>query len=423
MRSKLGSDFLRLWVGQGVSQFGSQVSVLAIPTLAILVYNATPLQASLIGAAQVAPFALFALPAGTLVDRWPRRRTLIVCDVGRALAAGALVLAYLTGYREMWVIYLVAAVMGIFTVVFDIAYLSLVPDVVGSKDLLGANARLNATDSVAGTAGPAIGGALIAAIGPARTVLVDALSYVVSVVALLSMKTREEPKNKPKLDARTMVAEIREGLQFVFKHPVLARLAVANATFDFGIAIFQSVYLIFLYKTLHLSPFEVGLLAAITGVANVLGAMTISWVVARFGLGPTLVYSLLAGGVAYLFVVASDFGAAVLVLIVINVIAGFTNAWYDVNQYTLRQTVTPGHLLGRVNATMRMTFSGPRPLGYLLGGGLAMWTSVPVTVFLGALVSAVSALFVFFGPIRKIRSSGEEEEGVEVAKTSPSSGA
>ncbi|MET9658019.1 MFS transporter [Streptomyces sp. NPDC006510] len=410
MKSTLGREFLKLWVGQGVSQFGTQVSMLAIPTLAILVYHATPFEVSVIGAAQVVPFAVFALPAGTLVDRWPRRKTLIVCDFGRALAAGGLVLAYLAGYQEMWVIYVVAAVMGTFTVVFDIAYLSLVPQVVGEKGLLGANARLSGTDSVAETAGPAIGGALVAAIGPARAVFVDALSYVVSVVALLFMKTDEEVRNKPKLNARTMLAEIREGLQFVVKHPVLARLAVANSTFDFGVAIFQSVYLIFLYKTLDFSPWQVGLLAAVTGVSNVLGAMTISRVVARFGLGPTLVYSILAGGVAYLFLPLSQMGAAVAVIVVINVIAGFTNAWYDINQYTLRQTVTPDHLLGRVNATMRMIFSGPRPLGYLLGGGLAVWTSVPTTIFLGALVSTVSAIFVFFGPIREVRAQSEDEE-------------
>ncbi|MFF0745364.1 MFS transporter [Streptomyces sp. NPDC004111] len=409
MKSRLGGEFLKLWVGQGVSQFGTQVSMLAIPTLAILVYQATPFQVSVIGAAQVVPFALFALPAGTLVDRWPRRLTLIVCDIGRALAAGALVLAYLAGYRELWVIYVVAAVMGTFTVVFDIAYLSLVPQVVGAKGLLGANARLSATDSVAETAGPAIGGALVAAIGPAKAVFVDSVSYLLSVVALLFMKTEETAREKPKLDARTMVAEIREGLRFVVRHPVLARLAVANSTFDFGVAIFQSVYLVFLYKTLHFSPWLVGVLAAVTGISNVLGAMTISRVVGRFGLGPTLVCSILAGGVAYLFLPLSQLGAAVAVIVVVNVVAGFTNAWYDINQYTLRQTVTPDHLLGRVNATMRMIFSGPRPLGFLLGGGLAVWTSVPTTIFLGALVSTVSALFVFFGPIRAVREATEDE--------------
>lgn len=408
-RPRLGNGFLKLWIGQGVSHFGSEISLLAIPTLAILVYHATPFEASVIGALEVAPFALFSLPAGPLADRLPRRAILIFCDVGRAAAVGLLVVTYFAGLHDMWLIYLVAFLVGTFTVFFDITFMSFVPHVVAADRLLGANSRLSATKSTMGTAGPSAAGLLIQAFGPVRTLLIDAVSYLVSAVAILLVQVRHEPRKTSKLRLGVLLKEIGEGLVYVWHNKVLARVALVNALCDFGQAIIQSVYLVFLYNSLHLSPGVVGFVLAVSGVASVVGAVLLPRVVRVLGFGRTLAVSILAGMGVELLTPVALLGFAVAVLMAINVVGGLTNAWYDINQLTYRQRVTPDQLQGRVHATMRMTFSGPRPFGYLLGGVLGTVVGVAATVFIGALVATLGALVLFTGSVLRLRSIDDVE--------------
>ncbi|HYQ63575.1 MFS transporter [Actinophytocola sp.] len=408
-RSRLGPDFLRLWLGQGVSHFGSEISLLAIPTLAILVYHATPFEASVIGALEVAPFTLFSLPAGPLADRLPRRAILIACDVGRALAVGLLVVTYFAGLHHMWLIYCVSFLVGTFTVFFDITFMSFVPLVVTADRLLGANSRLSATKSTMGTAGPSAAGLLIQAFGPVRTLLIDAVSYLVSAVAILLVRVRHERRTTTRLRLGVLLREIREGLAYVWHSKVLARVALVNALCDFGQSIIQAVYLVFLYNSLHLSPGVVGFVLAVSGVASVLGAVLLPRVVRLLGFGRTLAVSILVGMGVELLTPVALLGLAVGVLMAINAVGGLTNAWYDVNQLTYRQRITPDHLQGRVHATMRMTFSGPRPFGYLLGGVLGTAVGVAATVFIGALVATLGALVLFTGSVLRLRSIDDVE--------------
>jgi MFS family permease len=397
------ANFHKLWAGQGVSQFGSQVSLLAIPTLAILVYRATPFQASVIGALQVAPFAIFSLPAGPLADRLPRRAIIIVCDLVRAAAVAILTLTYMAGVHQMWVIYVVATVVGTFTVLFDITYMSFVPQVVAEGDLLAANTRLSATNSAATTAGPALGGLLISAL------VADTVSYLVSAIAVARMRVEAPRLHKPKLRLRVLYTEIREGLAYVIRSPILARIAVVNAVFDFGAAIVQGVYLVFLYNSLHLTPSEVGFTMAVTGASFLIGALLVPRVVRTFGIERTLVYSILAGGAIELLTPLTLLGSAIPILTAINIVAGSTNALYDINQLTIRQSLTPDELQGRLHATMRMTFAGPRPFGYLLGGLLGTSIGTATTIFLGALVSTLGASVLLTGPVRRLRLLDENE--------------
>jgi len=306
-------------------------------------------------------------------------------------------------------VYAAAAAVGTFTVAFDVAYFSVVPQVVAKKNLVAANARLSGTASVSETAGPAIAGFLIHVLGAALTLFVDVFTYVVSVVALQRMELEEPHTTTGPLTLRPMCREIREGITFVVRQAVLARIVVANAAYDFGYAVLHSVYLLYLYRELDLSPGEVGFLAAVTGVANVVGAITITRVVDRIGLGPTLAWSILVGAVASALVPLAGLGLPILVLVVINLVSGLTNAWYDINQYTMRQGLTPERLLGRVNATVRMAFAGPRPLGYLLGGVLGTQYGLTATLLTGAALSIVGALTTFARPIRGLRGFDDEQ--------------
>jgi MFS family permease len=402
-------NFLWLWVGQAVSHLGSEVSLLAIPTLAILIYDATPFEASVIGALEVAPFALFSLPAGPLADRLPRRAVLIACDIGRAGAVAVLAGTYFAGLHHMWIIYVVSFAVGTCTVFFDISFMSFVPQVVTQQGLLTANSRLGATKSVMSTAGPSISGLLIQAIGPARALVVDVVSYLVSAVALVFVRTQERRPAKAPLRLRTLFTEIKEGLVYVWHSPVLARIATVNALCDFGQSIIQAVYLVFLYNSLHLSPGAVGFVIAVSGVSSVVGAILLPKVVKALGFGRTLAFSILLGMGIELITPVALLGFAVAILVVINAVGGVTNAFYDINQLTYRQRITPDELQGRVHATMRMTFSGPSPFGYLLGGVLGTFVGVATTIFLGALVATAGAAVLFTGHVLRLRTIDDVE--------------
>lgn len=416
-------NFLKMWIGQGVSDFGSQMSILAIPTLAILIYDATPFEASVVGALGVAPFALFSLPAGPLADRLPRRMVIIVCDVGRALAVALLAISYLSGYHHMWVVYVVAFVVGVFTVFFDITYMSFLPQVVPPDQLLAANSRLSATGAVAGTAGPSLAGLLIEAIGPAKTLVVDAVSYVVSGAAVMTVRVTAPKRERATGGVRTVLTEIKEGVVYVFSKPVLARVAVVNAVCDFGQSIIKAVFLVFVYNSLHLGPGVVGFVMAVEGISFTIGAILLPKVVRRFGFGPTMAYSILFGMAIELITPVALLGYAVVILIGINLVTGATNAWYDVNQLTYRQRLTPDALQGRVHATMRMCFAGPTPFGYLLGGLLGTVIGVATTLFVGAVISTAGAAIMLTGAVLRLRDvddiDPEHPEPVPVEAAAP----
>ena len=172
------SDFLRLWTGQSISELGSQVSGLAIPWVAAVVLHVSPFEFSLLGVFGFLPFILFALPAGVWVDRLRRRPILIAGDAARAVLLATIPLSYALGVLTIWQLLATSFAVGIFTVFFDVAYMSYLPTLVGRADLVDGNAKLDLTVSVAQVAGPSIAGALIAAITAPYAIAVDAFSFV-----------------------------------------------------------------------------------------------------------------------------------------------------------------------------------------------------------------------------------------------------
>src|SRR3954447_11951556 len=187
-------DFLKLWAGQSVSRLGSQVSLLALPLIAITVLHATTFEVGLLSAAEFAPFLLVGLPAGVLVDRLAKRPVLIAADIGRLVAIGSVPVGYELGAPTVGQLYAVAFVSGVLTVFFDVAYQSYLPVLVLRDELVEGNAKLTISDSAATVAGPSIAGALIDLVGAPLAVIADAATFGVSALTLLTVR-RREPKN------------------------------------------------------------------------------------------------------------------------------------------------------------------------------------------------------------------------------------
>ncbi|MGH3184199.1 MAG: MFS transporter, partial [Streptosporangiaceae bacterium] len=222
-------NVLLLWSGQTVSEMGSAVTQLALPLTAVVVLGASTFQVGLLISAATVAFALIALPAGALVDRWAKRRLMIWCDTARMLIIGSVPLAAAFGVLTMGQLYVVAITAGVCTVFFDVAYQSYLPVVVTKEHLVGANGKLGATQSFAQVAGPGLGGGLVGLIGAAGAMTADAISYAVSVVSLLAISIREEAPRAAGGRAG-LRAEIAEGLSFVLRHPILRKIVACTGT-------------------------------------------------------------------------------------------------------------------------------------------------------------------------------------------------
>ncbi|MDX6243382.1 MAG: hypothetical protein QOE76_1105, partial [Frankiales bacterium] len=190
-------DFRLLWAGQGVSEFGSAITMVALPLAAVVTLNASPLQVGLLDAATTAAFLLVGLPAGALVDRRRRRPVLMRADLGRALLFGSIPVAAAFGVLTLAQLFVVALFGGLLRVFFDVAYQSYLPALVARDQLVQGNSTLMATEATAQVAGPGVGGALVGAIGAAATMTIDAVSYLVSFVSLALIRRPEPPVEVP----------------------------------------------------------------------------------------------------------------------------------------------------------------------------------------------------------------------------------
>ena len=398
-------DFLKLWAGETVSEFGSQVTLLAVPTVAILALHAGPFQVGVLSALEFLAFPTLGLVAGVYADRLRRRPIMIACDIGRLLALGSIPVAFLLDALTLQQLYLVALLTGIFTVFFDVSYQSYLPVLVDRPNLIEGNTKLEVTRSASQISGPAVAGLLIQWIGGARAVAVDALSFLASALALALIATPEpEPHPSTASGATGFIPEMREGIEVVFKSPILWRIAACTATTNLGSnMIFGAVFLVFAYRDLHLSAAVVGIIFGISSVGWLVGAFVAAWTVRTFGLGMTLRLSILLGGLVTLATPLALIGAPAIILSVLGFLNNLFVPVYNINQVSLRQSITPDRVQGRMNATMRTIVWGTIPVGAFTGGILGTAIGVVQTIILGSVVSALAALWIFLGPVARLK--------------------
>jgi hypothetical protein len=396
-------DFRRLWAGESVSELGSQVSILAIPLVAVRALHASIFQVGLLTAASTAAFLLVGLPAGAIVDRVRRRPMMVAADVGRTLALGSIPVTYALGQLDLLQLYLVTLFAGVLTVFFDVAYQSYLPSLVGLERIVEGNAKLTGSSQVAQVAGPSLAGGLIQAIGGPYAIALDAGSFLFSGLAVTSIRAVEKPpapggREQP----RRLVAEIGEGLRFVFGHPLLRAIAATTATANFFSGIGSAVEIVFLVRAVHAAPGIIGLLFAAGSVGGLLAALVASAVTRRIGGARATIVGIFVGaggllipltrpGLGLLLFAAGFFGVA------------FGAVLYNINQVSFRQRLCPEHLLGRMNATMRFVVWGVLPLGSLTGGAIGTALGLRPTLWLATGGNALAGLWLVFSPLRRMR--------------------
>jgi MFS family permease len=394
-------DFRRLWIGETVSQFGTMISQLALPLVAILVVHATTLEVGLMTTFQTAPFLLVGLPAGAWVERMRFRSVLIVNDVVRAAALGSIPLAKLLGVLTIGQLFGVALLTGVATVFFDVAYQSYLPELVGREQLVAGNSRLQASESVSQIAGPSAAGLLIQALTAPYAVLADAVSFLWSAAWVTAIQARP-PRPERKSD-RHLGREIREGLRFVLGSPLLRAIAMCTGSSNLFSAIGMAVFYVLLARQLHIAPGIIGLISSAAAVGGLAGALGATRFAARFGQGPAIWISILASA-PFAFVapfVHRDWTLGLLAVAEVGFGAGVV--LYNITQVSFRQGLCPPDLLGRMNATMRFLVWGTLPLGGAIGGVLGTVIGVRATLLVAAIGGSLAFLPVFLSPLRRLR--------------------
>jgi MFS family permease len=397
-------DFVRLWTGETISQLGTQITVLAIPLVAIEVLHATTLQVGLLSAAEFAPFLVVGLIAGALVDRMRRRRVLIAGDLGRAIALGSIPLAHAFGILSLGQLFVVVVVSGVLTVFFDVAYQSYLPALVDREQLADGNSKLELSRSGAQIAGPGLAGLLIHAVGGALAVLIDAASYVASALAVTSIRRREpapEPlaHDAPRPKLRT---EIHEGLRYVLGHRHLRWMAACTAISNLFSSLVGAVLIVFAVRQLGLSAGAIGLIFTLGNVGFLLGAALANRVTDRLGVGRAIWMSIAFCSGGYFLIAFAPASTAALWFIAALFIVSFGSPIYNINTVSYRQTITPDRLLGRMNATMRFMVWGTMPIGSVLGGVLGTLIGLRPTLLVGAIGGMTAVLPVLLSDVRKI---------------------
>ncbi len=400
-------DFLLLWTGQIVSSFGTQVSQLAFPLL-MLAITGSPAQAGLLGALRALPFTILGLPVGALVDRWDRQRTMVLSDLGRAAAMGSIPLALLFGRLTLAQLALVAAVEGTLFTFFSIAEAACLPRVVPRGQLPAAVAQTQATESVAGLAGPALGG-LLFGLGSALPFLVDAVSYLGSAASLRLIATplQGERPAVPTGSRGRLWAEVREGIIWLWRQPLLRFLAVLTGGINLCGYGYALILIVFAQRQ-GASAATIGLIFASSGAGSIAGALAAAPLQRRFGFREIVIGTSWILALTWpLYIVAPG----PLALGAVNAVIFVAVPIYFGAQYSHRLALIPDALQGRVNAAFKLIAFGVQPASLALTGALIEWTGPVATVLILFVPQvALAAAATLNGPLRRAHPSVEFAE-------------
>ncbi len=402
-------DFRQLFIGDTISQFGTQLTVLALPVLAIRVLDADAFEMGLLAAFEFLAFLVIGLPAGAWVDRWRKQRVLIANDLVRAAALGSLPLAWAMDVLTMMQMFVVALVVGACTVFFDVAYQSYLPDLVEPSQISEGNAKLQATQSVAMIGGPALAGGAIKLVGAPLTLALDALSFLGSALFIRRIRHLDAPP--PREDRRPLLVEIREGLTFVLRHPLLWRITASTSLGNFFSSMTGALLVLFALQELGLDVGHLGLAMGIGSVGGLLGALSATRLTRLVGEGraiPLAVVLWIPAGV--LMPLAGTVVPAMLAVSTSSFLISFAAVLYNVVQVSFRQRLCPRPLLGRMNASIRFMVWGSMPIGSFLGGVLGASFGLREVFWIGLAGSVVAAMPVLLSPLPFMRDLPREQD-------------
>lgn len=399
-------DFLKLWSAQAIAEFGARITREGLPIAAVVALGAGPQALGLLAAARSGAALLVGLAAGGTIDRRRRRPMMIGADLIRAAVLATIPLAALAGWLSLAHIFVVAAVVAATSAVFAIASHAYLPGLIETRQLADGNARLAATESVAEVGGPALAGLLFQWLTAPAAIALNAVTYAASAVLLGAIR-RPEPEPEPE-PAANWLADVRAGASTAWREPRIRALLVMTGVITLFGSSFSATYIVFALETLRLTPALLGLTIAAGGVGALAGSLLAQPMARAFGVGPAIVLGVFGWAASTLLIPLAPAhpvtGTAFLVTAQVlgdgMAVAGLVLA------ASLRQSLLPQNLLGRVGATFHAAEGAAGIAGALGGGALAAGVGVREAMFIAVAGMTVSPLFGLFSPLRRVRVIG-----------------
>ncbi|HTZ42716.1 MAG TPA: MFS transporter [Jatrophihabitans sp.] len=396
------AGFRPFWTAATVSSFGTYVTTLAIQVLVVLTLHGGAAEVGLVSAARWLPYLLFGVLAGVFVDRVRRRPVLVTTDLVRCLLLVAVPALAVSHRLTLATLMAFMAAFGTMSLANDAASQSFLPRLVPPRLLTRANARLDQSDAVAQTSGPALAGGLVSLLTAPWAVLIDAASYLASGLLLLRVRAVEPPSRQ--LSLRGVRGEAAEGLRWLYRHRTLAPYVLSTHGWFLVNAIAGAALPLFALRTLGLSPFGLGLALAAAGGGGLLGALNAAVLGARFGAGCIVVASIAGNGAAWAIIASGWHGpAGWMVFGTGEFLLGLTMGTANANEMGYLQSVTPDHLQGRSNATRRSINRAMIVIGAPLGGVLADTVGYRPVLCAAAAGFALVAVALAVSPYRHAR--------------------
>jgi MFS family permease len=402
------SRFRRFWAGQSVSLVGDQVSLIALPLVAVLVLDASAAQMGYLVAAELAPNLLFSLPAGAWADRRARKRhTMIATDLGRALLIGSIPLAYAFDALTFPHMLVVAFLMGTLAVLFQVSYSSFYPALVPRERLVEGGSIMHGSRALSYVVGPSMGGLLVQAISAPVTLVMDACSYVVSALFLGSVDIEEPATEAPGQ------GHVVAGVRWVFRNPIIRAALGATATINFFNFVFFALFILYATRELDVSPATLGLVLGAAAVGGILGAVVTGRISRWMGVGPAFTLGCILFPAPLLLVPLAQGPEWVIVacLFLAEFGAGFGVMMLDISSGAIAAAVVPARLRSRVSGAYMVVNYGVRPLGALVGGALGSWIGLRETLWIATSGALLGVLWLLPSPMLGLRELPENAEG------------
>jgi MFS family permease len=399
-------DFRRFWLGETVSLFGDQITLIALPLAAVLALHASPAEMGYLGAAALFPNLLFALHAGAWVDRRGRRRqTMIFTALGRAALLATIPLAYVLGALSLAQLYVVSFLVGTLSVLFFVSYSTLFVSLVPRSGYLEANSLLHGSRALSFVGGPSVGGLLVQALSAPGALLADAVSFLASAFSLSSIGPVEPPTEEPQR------GHVKAGIRYIAHSPIVRASLLATATINFFNFIFWALFILYANRVLGVHPGVLGLVLGAASIGGVIGSLVTGRLSRRIGVGPAFVLGCvvfpaplvlvpLAGGaewriLALLFAAEFLSGLGVMIL--------------DITAGSIKAALVPDRLRARVSGAYMVVNYGVRPLGALAGGALGTWIGVRPTLWIASVGAIAGVLWLLPSPLRRLHDLPEVE--------------
>ncbi|MEO7665340.1 MAG: MFS transporter, partial [Candidatus Limnocylindrales bacterium] len=409
--------FVRFWAASTISYVGSFITRTALPLTAIYVLESGPLEISALRSVELIGWLLVGLVAGAWVDRLRRRPIMIIADLGRAILLASIPIAAIAGVLGLGQLIVVAFLTALLSTFFNSASVAYLPTIVARQRLLAANSALSASQSAAEFTGFALSGVLVQVLTAPIAIAIDAVSFIASALLLGTIR-RSEPARPPIAEREPMLHEIREGIRVVTGSPTLRAIAAAHAATHVLWGVFGATYLLFATREVGLGPAAIGVVAALGGLGAFVGATTAGRIARRVGIGPAMILGLTGMTLGNALIPLAPSGAVLIgaaFLIGQQLIGDSAGTVYDVVEQSLTQSIVEGRILGRVNATVEFVTTLLALAGAIGGGIIAEVFGLRWALAVGVLGGAAAVVFIWFSPVRTLRTIPEPLEPAAAA--------